>query len=285
MDPDFNLFPFVAVGGLGGSGTRVVAQILQKMGFYLGPALNPQLDNLLFTLLFKRRDWIGTFPADAEIERMIGIFATAMHDGVDRAFERLAPGEVDALFEKTHGMGVDRSSFEAILSSRSPNLKEYSGLAWKEPNTHVFLPQLAQQFPNMKYIHVIRNGLDMALSGNRQQLVNWGSHFGIQEIEGVSREQIQLKYWLAANLRAIELGQSILSQRFFLLNYDALCLSFESELYRLQDFLERQLSGAEISLLSNNIAPESIGRFREAAPQLFTRQEREAVQRLGFCVA
>ena len=44
--------PF-AVGGVGGSGTRVVARILQCLGCYLGSSLNESLDNLWFTLLLK----------------------------------------------------------------------------------------------------------------------------------------------------------------------------------------------------------------------------------------
>ena len=47
----------VAIGGVGGSGTRVVAEVLKCLGFYLGSLLNSSLDNLWFTLLFKRPDW------------------------------------------------------------------------------------------------------------------------------------------------------------------------------------------------------------------------------------
>ena len=47
----------VAIGGVGGSGTRLIAQLLREAGFYLGGDLNPALDNRWFTLLFKRPDW------------------------------------------------------------------------------------------------------------------------------------------------------------------------------------------------------------------------------------
>ncbi|MAX74273.1 MAG: hypothetical protein CMH66_11510, partial [Nioella sp.] len=187
-------------------------------------------------------------------------------------------------FEQARGMGIDRPTLNAILASPRPAPNLQSQVAWKEPNTHVFLPQLARRFSNMKYIHVMRNGLDMALSGNRQQLRNWGSHFNIRQGDDESPEQVQLRYWLATNRRAIELGESLLPKRFFLLNYDALCLSFHAEIYRLQNFLERQLSGEEISMIAGSIAPESIGRYRESAADTFTSEERKAVQKLGFCV-
>lgn len=46
----------VAVGGIGGSGTRLVIQIIEALGFYIGADLNKARDNLLFTLLFRRKN-------------------------------------------------------------------------------------------------------------------------------------------------------------------------------------------------------------------------------------
>ena len=31
---------------------------------------------------------------------------------------------------------------------------------WKEPNTHIVLPQILKLAPGLKYIHVVRHGLD-----------------------------------------------------------------------------------------------------------------------------
>ncbi len=47
----------IAIGALGGSGTRAVAQILIDVGVYLGDDLNVSNDNLLFTRLFKDPKW------------------------------------------------------------------------------------------------------------------------------------------------------------------------------------------------------------------------------------
>ncbi|MCX6279657.1 MAG: hypothetical protein NT004_16405, partial [Bacteroidetes bacterium] len=47
----------VVVGGVGGSGTRVIAEILSLLNFYLGNDLNGPNDFLLYTLLFKRKKW------------------------------------------------------------------------------------------------------------------------------------------------------------------------------------------------------------------------------------
>ncbi|MCW3019543.1 MAG: hypothetical protein JWN10_1851, partial [Solirubrobacterales bacterium] len=51
--------PPLVIAGIGGSGTRVAAQLLIELGFYLGEDLNPALDNLTSTFLFKRPRWYG----------------------------------------------------------------------------------------------------------------------------------------------------------------------------------------------------------------------------------
>ena len=44
----------VAAGGVGGSGTRLVAELLRGLGLQMGSDLNVSLDTRWFTLLFKR---------------------------------------------------------------------------------------------------------------------------------------------------------------------------------------------------------------------------------------
>jgi hypothetical protein len=48
--------PDIIVGGVGGSGTRLVSLILQALGVRTGPDFNESLDDLFFTLLFKVRE-------------------------------------------------------------------------------------------------------------------------------------------------------------------------------------------------------------------------------------
>lgn len=284
MRADQDQTSFVAIGGLGGSGTRIVAELVQKSGVYLGPTLNAQLDNLLFTLLFKRRNWFTDFPPNGEIDRMIDIFASAMRDGVGPAFEHIPPEEVEDWFKNSEGMGVNRARFEDILKSPPPDLSQHTGLGWKEPNTHVFLPQLVRRVPNMKYIHVMRNGLDMALSGNRQQLVNWGRHYGIDPVSDDSDTTSQLKYWLASNRQILAIGQTMKPGHFYALNYDDLCLNFTTAVGPLQAFLGRTLTDADMDYFSGHVGSSSIGRFRSAPADTFTDAQRRDVQSLGFMV-
>jgi hypothetical protein len=46
----------ICVGGVGGSGTRIIAMILSSLSINIGRDINEAFDNLTFSLLFKRKD-------------------------------------------------------------------------------------------------------------------------------------------------------------------------------------------------------------------------------------
>jgi len=47
----------IVIAGVGGSSTRLVADLLSLFGIFLGDDLKIASDNLLYTLLFRRRTW------------------------------------------------------------------------------------------------------------------------------------------------------------------------------------------------------------------------------------
>ena len=70
----------VAVGGVGGSGTRVIASMVQSLGYRIGTNLTRAQDDLSFSVLFKRPDFYpdvrGLVPADHPLARAsAGVFA------------------------------------------------------------------------------------------------------------------------------------------------------------------------------------------------------------------
>ena len=68
----------IAIGGIGGSGTRLIGNILYDLGFYLGDDLNRAYDNLWFTLLLKRRELWPLEEHSAEIRSAVRLFLNAM---------------------------------------------------------------------------------------------------------------------------------------------------------------------------------------------------------------
>jgi hypothetical protein len=266
----------VAIGGVGGSGTRLVAAVLARTGTYIGSDLNEALDNLWFTLLFKRIE-LWSAPS-GEFARMLRIFRAAMAEA--RAFE---PGEREAVEmlaaadRLQHAADWLATRARALLASERI---ERAIWGWKEPNTHIFLDRLAESFPRLRYIHVMRNGLDMALSSNQNQLQLWGAALLGRPVAMTPRDS--LSYWCAVHRRVQALGGAM-GERFLLLNYDALCASPEHGLRRLLAFLGVPVDAALLAELVALVRPPtSIGRYREHGIGGFDPDDVAYVAALGF---
>lgn len=282
--------PVVAVGGGGGSGTRVVAEIIQKSGYYIGADLNKSLDNLWFTLLF-RRPW--HFPMNSDFDELNGlldIFFAAMQGQFNLGLGHLNQVVGAAWDFWFHESRRKKSIFwiknrikSLIKSSKNNSFGEgVIGWGWKEPNTHIFLPYLVQRNDIFCYIHVIRHGLDMAFSWNQNQLYDWHNHFDIKLPESETEmPKVSLKYWVSSNKRAIEIGQRQLGDNFYILNFDDLCLKPKEEIEKLLAWLHLPMVELE-DVASLVKAPNSIGRYKRHDLKIFSRNDIEFVEDMGF---
>ena len=278
----------VIIGGLNGSGTRVVADVLLRVHYYLGQDFNEAYDNLWFTLLFKRPGWYksvgnvpslkvqGSFHVLTKImfgDKTLSIadWRTILHAALTYSTEQQSDKSIWAL----------RRLFRIIRRS-AINLHDYRGWGWKEPHSHLYLPHLVSYYPDMKYIHVIRHGLDMAFSGNQEQVYKWGDVFEIKKPADTKEEiKASLSYWLRANRRAINIGQSLLSNRFLMVNFDKLCSDPSDEVERLLHFLD--IDEMDYDTLSKLIVtPHSTGRYLNHDLSVFTLSEIDAVREFGF---
>jgi len=264
----------VVIGGVGGSGTRVVAQILQELNFYMGNDLNEALDNLSYTLLFKRKNWFIKNRNNTEvINKKLGVLKTVMTNPsaltisdylclIQAAFSMSRNGHN----EEKDGSGTWAFERLKIMFNSNQGLDNNRiGWGWKEPNSHLLLENMNDFFPDFKYIHTIRNGLDMAFSENQQQLFNWGSLFGIQLPENQDEiPEASFRYWLEANRKVMEVGALVGAERFMVLNFDKLCANVSEEMSRLLSFLEIKLDDDVMEkILALPKVPSTSERFRK----------------------
>lgn len=235
----------VAIGGIGGSGTRVVAEILLRQGLNLGSSLNQSNDNLIFTRNFKRPEWFKAYPDNDDLVAAWSSFR-------DEEKSNFAPATFD------------------------PAVDEAVNWGWKEPNTHIFLQFLSASVVGLKYVHVLRNGLDMAFSKNQQQATNWGNFILEDTYDGVVTPERSLDYWVAANQRVIEIGQSM-GDRFLLIKYEQLCTNPVREIERLLTFVGRTGNPNGLKKL---LKPTSIGRYRLEDLSRFSQKQLRSVEKL-----
>ena len=278
MNPANGGRPPVAIGGVGGSGTRLIAAILRQLGFYLGGDLNVSVDNLWFTLLFKRFDLGAEAERSAEFDRAADVFHRVMVGHAPLGSTQIAWVRTLALADRLdHDRAWLEERVETLLAADAARSGAPGAWGWKEPNTHVFLDRLPAVFPGMKYIHVARNGLDMAFSANQNQLRLWGPLFlGNAPVDPSPRTS--LKYWCHVHRRVLELGAD-LQGRFLMLNYDAFCRAPREHLPALGRFLGVSIDPRQQAALESLVTlPDSIGRHKAHSLAVFDPADVQYVQ-------
>ena len=205
----------LAIGGIGGSGTRAIAKLAARAGADMGADLNESLDHLGFTALFKRH---ALFPTERNQDslrealtlylqsRGLDVFeagvtltptttrtrTTRLNDFLSQLPES-RPAEANCEWQNTEWLAERVSKLADVTSS--PQLT-----GWKEPNTHIVLPYLLQALPNLHYVHVIRHGLDMAFSSNVAQVRLWGELLSEHTLNA-EKPADRFAYWCAVHQR------------------------------------------------------------------------------------
>jgi len=268
----------IGVGGVGGSGTRLIAKCLQQAGYFIGSDLNRADDNLWCTLLFKRIDILES--SESEFDELFEIFIKGM-----TGCGKITKAQKD-LIHKLASSDRDQhpsawlGERAASLMSSNKEIAPDSRWGWKEPNTHIILDRLAKRMPSMKYIHVMRNGLHMAHSANQNQLKFWGGKFLGANYE--ISPYYSLKYWCIMHRRILEIGNSM-GKNFYLLNYDDFVLQKEKNIQELVQFLELELPQAQIEKLYELInIPASIHKPKPINIDMFDDADLAFVKQMGF---
>lgn len=296
----------IAVGGVGGSGTRVVAAVLQEAGFHVGEDLNPALDNLWFTLLFKTED-ILSLDEDSFAER-VAIFSDAMsgkgppegkHADLVRELARAdRPGRRPprSLAQRALALvktptGSEKTQHPAAwLAERARTLLAATRVdpprtawAWKEPNTHMVIDRLVHHMPGLRYVHVARNGLDMAFSRNQFQLRFWGGHaFG--DIPAPDPDN-SLRFWRWSHERIFHLAEAF-EDRFLFVRFEDICRNPEPEVERLLTFCGLSPDADLLRRCSALVStPPSVGRHSQHPRAIFRDDDIAYVRDLGFEVS
>ena len=274
----------VVVGGVGGSGTRVIAQLLQSLNFDMGSDLNESLDDLSFTALFKRPSLWPIQHHLAQLNEALDVYlASRGHKSTSWTSQAHQHARAAELLKSTRqnnewietGNLSDREQFLATCDQPKPLW------GWKEPNAHIVLPYLMAAMPNMKYIHVIRHGLDMAYSSNQTQLKVWGPLLLGRSVDSKSADD-SLAYWCAAHERLLKLYK-LAVQQILILPFERIFTDADSTLTKLCGFLDLPTASTSVqNALSTIQAPDTIGRHRYQQRLSISEANTRLLQRLGY---
>lgn len=244
--------PYIA-GATGGSGTRVVARILRAGGMFIGTNLWPAEDQPQLGAYSDR--WINRF--------------------INRDQGALAPTDQKAMTDE----------LEQLLTAHCmaiPNRSQPWG--WKEPRSIYLLPFFHSLFPRMKFLHVVRDGRDMAYSGNQNQLRKHGpSLVGAGDLLGETPLQ-SFKVWCQINTVAADYGEKHMPGQYLCVRFEDVCDRPLPTITRLYQFFGLTADIARVA--QDEIKPpESIGRWRKQNPQTLQQIHQigaTALQRFGY---
>lgn len=271
----------IAIGALGGSGTRTVAKILMDAGIYMGDDLNYPNDNLLFTRLFKNPQWYIKANTN-EINKRLAIFQKYMQNetlSVINITEIIQAAKENPLFDK------DYRFYLKILFRNLRSKKINTSWGWKEPNTQVLIDEICAFFPQIKYIHVLRHGLDMAFSNNISQLKNWGFKFNIFLNGSETTEEIackQLDYWILSTQKVLK-QRDLMGNKFYLLKHHGLYENPKKEIDKLLDFVGLNIDPSlKEKLYSLPKRPQTAERYKNYKLEIFRMDQLDFVKEMGF---
>ena len=216
--------PLITVIGRGHSGTRAISQTLYASGVYMGSTLNHSGDKV---------------PPEAMYDACRVLGGHVKWDGgLSWDLAPLHTMEIDAEFKP-----LIESYLADVLSSKSAHR------GWKIPETTLVYPWIVRMFPDIKYIHWIRDPRDCILGDHITDDLH---HFGVDypATNSVRRRRAiswQYQYELVKSTPK--------PKNYILIRFEDFILKHEETLQCLEDFLG-------IPLARIVVRRESVGRWK-----------------------
>jgi len=245
------------IGSTGGSGTRVVARIVHRGGMFMGTQLSESEDAIDFGQYSTR--WINTFMA-------------VRSSSLPPAIETEMLQEIQTILAR-HLANLDLS-------------KSLPPWGWKEPRSIFLLPFFHKHFPKMKFLHILRDGRDMAYFNNQNQLRKHGSTLVEPAEQQWSQPLQSMALWSRLHLLTAEYGEKNMPGQYLRVRYEDLCFEPIATIERIFEFFG--LSGDVQKIAEEEVSPPAtIGRWRSQDAQMVARLHQigsAALQKFGYLV-
>lgn len=199
----------ILIGAIGGSGTRIVARIVRHAEIFMGSQLNSQEDSAPFIDFYNA--WIPLY-----LNKQGNL-----------------PHEIQKFLE---------ADFADYLNQHLRNLSA-TDFRWgiKNPKSIHMLPLWDRMFPKLKFIHVVRNGLDVVYSRNQGQFECYKELLFSQQEQQEQKifgRQGKISFWYLVNKLAADYGTSQMHGRYLMIRFEDLCSNRDQVVEQIFDFLE-----------------------------------------------
>lgn len=187
----------IVIAATGGSGTRLVRDLLLQAGVWMGEDVNKAGDSTACS------DYL-----EATVNPLLRLTGT-----VNFTPEKLEP---EFLTDRQRAL-------HAILADFLLRAARYERWGWKNPRCLFILPLIHRLCPQMRLVHVLRDGRDIAFSGNQNQP---RKHFSVlfnERLEDTPPPEAAIRVWDRVNREAADWGEAVLGKRYIRLRYETLC--------------------------------------------------------------
>ena len=232
------------IGATGGSGTRVLARIVLRGGMFIGSDRNRSEDALDFAAYSDR--WVD--------DALAGSWSAAMTD-----------------------------ELRALVARQWAGRSGDGPWGWKEPRSVYLLPFLAEELPGLRFLHLVRDGRDMALSDNQVQLRKHGAAV-LGDGGGELSLLRSIALWREVNLRAADFGERELGPRYLRIRFEDLCADPPAVTAAVLRFFGLHGDAGPISREEVR-PPSSLGRWRDVDGSTIAELEAAAggaLRRFGY---
>jgi hypothetical protein len=242
--PFAGLAPPVVVFCKSHSGSRLLAAALERLGIFMGSVRNESFDALPFVPL---------------VEQVV-----ARHHPDFKAWHRESPDP-----ETTRLLDA------AVAAHFGDRPRSVAAWGWKLCETVYAVPVIEAAFPRARYIHLVRDGRDVAFCdhavpdtpfwkkvyfGTERLRVRHGRRLNYTDYHRASHVFNAL-HWCAS----VGLGQTygaLLGPRYLEVRYEDLCRHFTAEMARIAAFLGVEYRDADLAPLATGVSTAAIGKHR-----------------------
>jgi hypothetical protein len=224
----------IIIGGTGGSGTRAVQTILEVAGIFMGRNLNISKDAMDF----------GPF-LESSIDDIVSYNRTLDYSLADFP---------EAFIQKK------LAALSAIASNYAKDIPAGAiGWGWKNPRSIYILPLIHALYPSCHFVHVVRDGRDMALSRNQIQLYKHYSAL-FDNSTAISEPLKSITLWSKVNGDMYHWATRNLGNHYHIIRFEDLCSKPEETITALLGNLGTTVT-CNAALRACVEAPESLGRY------------------------
>jgi hypothetical protein len=229
------------------SGSRVLARLLEAAGVFMGSRLNESYDSL-------------------DIFKLVEYLVTQYYSDYSPLWDPRRPPDLDLarLLENV---------FDAHLQNMNGDPERNWG--WKLCETVYALPVLDYCFPSARFVHLIRDGRDVAFSDHKApDSAFWRKvYFNTDRIRTISGLRLTAQAYRRQSyifnsihwVNSVSAGRSygaMLRERYLEIRYEDLCLNFDSTARQLFDKLSIDEGEKALRTMQPSVNGSSIGKYK-----------------------